>query len=60
MAERARHCRKLAAQRGDVDAFEQDAAFRRIGEAVDHPQQRRLAGAGAANHADKAAGLDRK
>jgi hypothetical protein len=44
-----------AAQRGHIDAFEQDAAFGGLGEAVDHPQQRRLAGPGASDHADKAA-----
>jgi hypothetical protein len=50
----------LAAQRGDIDAFEQDAALGRIGEAVDHPQQGRFAGAGATDHADEAARRDRE
>ncbi len=50
----------LAAQRGHIDAFKQNAPFGGLGEAVDHPQQRRLAGAGTADHADKAAGRNRE
>ena len=48
----------LAAQRRHIDALEQDPAFGWLGKAVDHPQQRRLAGAGAADHADEAARRD--
>jgi hypothetical protein len=44
------------AQRRDIDAFEQDTACCGLREAVDHPQQGRLARAGPADHADKTAG----
>ena len=49
-----------AAQRGDVGTFEHDPAFGRLGQAVDHAQQSGFAGAGAADHADKAARRNRK
>jgi hypothetical protein len=42
-------------QAGDVAAAEQNSAFGGILQAVDHAQQRRLAGARAADHADKGA-----
>jgi hypothetical protein len=47
---------QVAATQGrDVEAVEQDAAARRLGEAVDHPQQARLAGARAPDDADELA-----
>jgi len=45
---------------GDIGAVPQDAASARLLQAVDHAEEGRLAGAGAADHADKAAGLDRE
>ena len=45
-----------ALERGDVGVAEQDAAAAGIAQAVDHAQQGRLAGAGAADHADQLAG----
>ena len=50
----------VAAQSRNIDALVKDPAFGWLSEAVDHPQQRRLAGAGSADHADKAAGSDRE
>jgi hypothetical protein len=50
----------LAAQRSHIDAFKQNAPFGRFSEAVDHPKQRGLAGAGAPDHTDEAAGRDRE
>jgi hypothetical protein len=41
-----------ALQRRDLAAVELDAALARLGEAVDHAQERRLAGARAADDAD--------
>ena len=49
-----------AAQRGDVDAVEQDPAFAGLGQTVDHAQQGRLAGAGSADDTNEAAGRDRE
>jgi hypothetical protein len=51
---------RTALERGDVGVAEQDAPAGRLTQAVDHAQQGRLAGAGAADHADEAAGLNRK
>jgi hypothetical protein len=43
-------------QRGDIAAMVQDAARARLGQPVDHAQQRRFSGARAADHADHLAG----
>src|SRR6266550_3967554 len=44
-----------AAQGRDIDAIIEDAAFAGGRQAVDRSEQRRLAGAGAADHTDEAA-----
>ena len=49
---------RRALQRGDVAVLEDDAAVARLDQAVDHAQERRLAGAGAADDADHLAGGD--
>ena len=61
MAERARHCRS-SRPRSAVTSTPSNRIrpSDRLGEAVDHAQQGRLAGAGAADHADKAAGRNRE
>ena len=51
---------RRAAQGGDVALLAQDTAFGRVGEAVEHAQQRRLAGARAADHADHLAARNRQ
>ena len=62
IAQRRRQSRSgRALQRGDVTPVPGDAARARLDQAVDHPQHRRLARAGPADHADELAArnLDR-
>ncbi len=49
---------RRALQAGDVLALAEDATGRWVLQAVDHAQQRRLAGARAADHADEGAAVD--